>query len=126
MLKVTKTDTNRLDIELDGVLDADAMREGLDALIAGSEGITGGVMMYNIDEIALPTLEAIGVELRRLPQLFAMIGKFRKCAVVTDTSWVRTAAEIEGKLIPGLVIKSYTRAERDEAEDWLKEGGAYA
>lgn len=121
MLKVSKNGDNRLDIQLDGVLDADAMREGLDALIEGSETIKDGVMFYEIDEIALPTMSALGVELRRLPQLFAMIGKFRKCAVVTDTGWLRTAAEIEGKLIPGLEIQSFRAGARDDAEAWLAE-----
>ncbi|MEP2532707.1 hypothetical protein [Shimia sp.] len=43
MLNVSKLSANRLDIELSGALDADAMRSALDNLVEKSEGVTDGV-----------------------------------------------------------------------------------
>jgi len=119
MLKVTKRQGNRIDIDLQGTLDSDGMRTALDTLIEASKDVENGVMLYRVTQLSMPTLGAIMVELRRLPQLFSLIGRFRKCAVVSDKSWIRTAGELEGLLIPGLVIKSFDTEHLDAAEEWL-------
>ena len=119
MLEITKKDDNRVDIALGGQLDADGMAKGLDDLIAASEGVSNGRMLYRITNFAMPSMAALGVEMSRLPKLFGLIGKFDRCAVLTDAAWLRTAAEVEGALIPGLTIKSFELQEEDAAEAWL-------
>lgn len=123
MLTVTKPAPDRVDIELRGTLNADLMAAGLDELIEKSEGVRDGRMLYTIPEFAMPTLGAIGIELRRLPRLFALMRRFRRCAVLSDAAWLRTAAGIEGALIPGLEIKAFAMDQRPAAEAWLA-GGA--
>ena len=119
MLKVTKPAPNRLDIELSGMLDAELMRAGLDELMALSVDINAGRMLYRIPGFAMPTLGAIGVEMGYLPKLFGLIGRFDRCAVCTDAAWLRTAAEMEGAMFPGLDIKSFALDDTAEAEAWL-------
>lgn len=119
MLNIVKISANRLDIELSGKLDADSMRKALDELIEQSEGIEHGRMLYRIFDFAWPTLGAIGVEMTRLPKLFALLGKFDKCAVLSDSAWLRNAAAIEGALFPGIEIKSFGIDDADSAEEWL-------
>lgn len=119
MLTVTKTGPNRVDLDLTGRLDATIMHKALDELIAASEGVTQGRMLYTIPQMIWPTVGAIGVELAHLPKLFGLLGKFDKCAVLTDEGWLKTAAEFEGALIPGLTIKAFGTDQRDQAEAWL-------
>jgi len=119
MLEITKKSPNRVDIDLKGELDANEMARGLDQLIAQSEGVENGQMLYRVTSFAIPELAALGVEIRRLPKLFSLLGKYDRCAVLTDTKWLRTAAEIEGALIPGLAIKAFPLDEADAAEAWL-------
>ena len=119
MLKITKTAANRVDIELDGTLDSDGMRQGLEDLLSKSEGMSGGQMLYTIRNFALPTLGAIAVEMRYLPRLMRLVSRFDKCAVCTDTGWIGTAAEVEGALIPGLEIDAFGLDEVEKAEAWL-------
>ncbi|MEP1930148.1 MAG: STAS/SEC14 domain-containing protein [Paracoccaceae bacterium] len=119
MLNVSKPSANRLDIELSGALDTEAMRLALDHLIDQSEGITNGRMLYKIVDFEMPTLGAMAVEFQKMPKLFSLIGKFDKCSVLSDTAWIRTAAEIEGAVIPSLEIKSFPLSARKAAEDWL-------
>lgn len=120
MLSVSKPSANRVDIELSGTLDADAMRAALDRLIEQSQGVTNGKMLYRIADFEMPTLGAMAVELYRMPKLFSLTGKFDKCAVLSDTAWIRTAAEIEGAVIPSLTIKSFALADTEAAEAWLE------
>ncbi len=119
MLNVSKPSANRLDIELSGALDTEAMRLALDYLVDQSEGITNGRMLYKIVDFEMPTLGAMAVEFQKMPKLFSLIGKFDKCAVLSDTAWIRTAAEIEGAVIPSLEIKSFPLSAMKAAEDWL-------
>jgi len=99
MLKITKPAANRVDIEFSGTLDADAMRVALDDLIAKSEDVSGGRMLYTVTDFQLPTL-----------------------GVLSDAGWLRTAAEIEGAVIPGIAIKSFELHETEAAEAWLAAG----
>ena len=119
MLTITKPAANRVDIDLSGGIDAEIMTAGLDDLIAKSEGVENGLMLYRISDFAMPTLGALGVELTRLPKLFGLLGKFDKCAVISKESWLRTAAEVEGAIFPGIEIKSFEPDNVDAAEAWL-------
>ncbi|WP_299671858.1 STAS/SEC14 domain-containing protein [uncultured Roseobacter sp.] len=122
MFKISKPSENRLDIELSGGLDADEMREALESLTVASQDMAGGKMLYRIYDFEMPTFGALAVEFQQLPKLFGVIGRFGRCAVLCDASWIRTAAEIEGALIPFLEIKSFPLAEAEAAEAWLEDG----
>jgi hypothetical protein len=119
MFTITTPADDRVDIEVRGSIDSDEMRAGLDALIDKSKDISNGKMLYTIKEFEMPTLGALTVEMQHLPGLFSLLGKFDRCAVVTDASWLRTAAEIEGRLIPGLEIRGFEEKAAHAAENWL-------
>ncbi len=119
MFKVIPNGPNRLDIEFSGKLNSDQMKLALDEFVSKSKGIEHGKMLYRIDDFEIPTLGAIGIELSRLPELFKVIRRFDRAAVLADKGWVRSVSEIEGALIPGLEIKAFHRNNQAEAEAWL-------
>ncbi len=121
MLKVTKQGENRINLELHGGFTTQEMADALDLLIAESEGVTNGVMYYEIHEFDIPGLGAFGVEMVRIPKLFKLLGKYRKCAVVCEQAWIRKAAEIEGMFFSGMTIKGFDLAHAEDAEAWLAE-----
>ena len=122
MLTITKPEENRVDIELSGRILSDEMAKGLDDLLEMSQDVNKGTMLYTITSFAFPDLGAIAVEMARLPKLFGLLGRFDRCAVLSDAAWLRTAAEVEGAFIPGFDIKAFDLNERDKAEAWLKTG----
>ena len=122
MFNVSKPSENRIDVEIDGKLDAETMARALDELLAQSENISGGRMLYTISNFEFPSLAAIGVDLARVPKLFGLIGRFEKCAVLADASWIRAAATFKGALFPGLAIKAFEVDQGAEAEAWLAAG----
>ena len=119
MFKIAKSGPNRVDIELRGTIDAEAMRNGLDALFTASEEVEKGKMLYTIPEFAMPTPKAIAIEMGYIPKMFGLLKKFDRCAVLTDAVWLQKAAELEGAVIPGIEIKSFGLTEVDAAEAWL-------
>jgi len=121
MFRIIINGPNRVDIEISGKLDSDAMKAALDELAEKTQGIKNGRMLYRVGNFELPTLGAIGVEFSRLPSLFGLIRKFDRCAVLADKKWIKTVGEIEGMLIPGLDIKAFDSDEEAAAEAWLAE-----
>ncbi len=119
MFTVTENGSNRVDLELGGKLDSEEMRALLKAIIDKSQGVTNGQMLYRLQDFDFPSLGAIAVELGHLPELFRLIKRFDRVAVLCEKNWVRKIGEIEGALIPGLEIKSFDIDAVQEAEDWL-------
>lgn len=119
MLSISRPLADRLNLELSGALDTAAMQAGLDDLIEQSMDITHGKMLYKVLDFEMPTMGALAVELRQMPKLFGLINKFDKCAVLSDVAWIRTAAEIEGAVIPSFEIKSFPLSATAAAERWL-------
>lgn len=119
MLEITSATKDRVDIHINGKITSAQMAIALDELIEASHSIENGKMLYTIENIQMPELSAIAVEFTRLPKLFGLLVKFDYCAVIAEASWVRTLAEIEGALFPGLEIKSFEVGEEDKAEKWL-------
>ena len=119
MLKITTENSNLIKLELSGGLDAAEMKIGLDQLIEATRDWENGKLIYFIDQLEMPTLSAIVVELGKLPSLFAMARRIEKVAVVADQAWIRTIAEWEGALFPGLEIKAFEHGSEKEARAWL-------
>lgn len=121
MFTVTPNGENRVDIEINGDVDADTMKLALDDLLTHSENVTNGRMLYTVTNFHWPTLGAIGVELTRFPSLFRLAFKFKRAALLTDESWVKNIGEFKGAVIPSIEIKAFKLDQKSEAEAWLEQ-----
>ncbi len=101
--KVTKADVELAWASVHAALD-DAQTIGLYAEIVDLGGFT-------IDGLA----EDVARALKEIGQW----RRFARYAVVTDAGWLRTLAEAEGKLLPGIEIRTYPLDEKDHAMAWL-------
>jgi hypothetical protein len=119
MLRVERAGPDRLHVEFSGRIDADGMDRALDALLEAGEGMERGRMRMTIPDYELPSLGAIGVELRRLPSLLRFLRRFKRIAVLSPERWLRKAGEFEGRLVPGLEVRAFSPEQAAEAEAWL-------
>jgi hypothetical protein len=120
MMNITKVSSNRVDVEFSGKIDSDQMAKVLDDMFSAIQDMKHGLLLYRIGELEMPTMGAIAVELKNLPKIFRMVQKIDRIAVVCDQGWIQTGAEIEGKLIPGVEMKSFDLNEEDKAVEWLE------
>jgi hypothetical protein len=104
---------------MSGKLDVDDMMPMLDTLFQQAKGIENGRMLIDIENFELPSLGALRIELSRLPELFRFTGQFFRMAVLSNEGWVNALSSVEGKLIPGLVVRTFRRDQRYQAESWL-------
>lgn len=119
MFKVALKNSDRMDFQMSGKLDSEAMKMALDELLQKSTEIKEGKMLFDVVDFLLPSFGAIVIEFSRLPSMFGFLRKFSRAAVLTDINWLKTISEFEGKLYPGLVIKAFDRSQKNEAEEWL-------
>jgi len=124
MLAITGPVCDRIDIDSRGGIDAVEIRAGLDELLAKSEGISGGTLRYRASGFSAPLLEEIAVEMADLPKLFALIERFDRCAVLTDSPWLKKIATFEGATLPDIEIRGFDLDEAGAAEAWLLAGAA--
>ncbi len=59
-------------------------------------------------------------EFVRVGQVLRTVPDADKCAVVTDSQFLRNSAKVEGAVIPGLEIRTFAADESSPAETWLK------
>ncbi len=119
MLTITPHSHNRIDLSLDGQLDAEQMSKAIDQFVEKTKNIKQGTMLYRIEALHMPTLGAMGIKLSQLPRAFSAFRRFSRIAVLSDTQWVRNISEIEGMLFPGMEIKAFALSEQAVAEQWL-------
>lgn len=71
----------------------------------------------------VPEFEGIAIDALFKDLKFALghWSRFDKEAVVTDKSWLRTATEFAGKLIPHMEVRAFSTREVDAARRWIVE-----
>jgi hypothetical protein len=106
---------------MSGKLNAKEVKIALEELVSKSKNIQNGKMMYDVIDFRLPSIGAIAAEFSVLPAVFGLLKKFDRTVILTDKLWLKKLSELEGILYPGLKIKSFSRAQRAEAEAWLNE-----
>lgn len=119
MFDITEDPKGFMHLTISGPISSEEMRDGLEAFLGCLKDGEKTDFLYTISDFEMPSLKAIGVEFTYIPMLMASLRKIGRVALVADQAWLRTAAEVEGKLIPGLTIESFKPAERRQAEAWL-------
>ena len=122
MLTIAKRDRNRIDLTMDGKVDAAEMERTLDEFVAMMREVENGQLLFDIADFHFPSLDAIGVKFARLPELFGLLKRIDRIAILTDESWMHSAVKAEDFLLPSIDLSAYARADRAQAEAWLSAG----
>lgn len=122
MFELTQDPAGYWRLEIAGRIDEAQMKSGLESFLATLQAQDKTDFLYTIRDFELPTLQAVAVEFGYIPRLFAALSRIGKVAVVAEADWLRRAADIEGRLIPGLTIATFRPEEVSQAIEWLTEG----
>ncbi len=108
-------------LTVSGRMDEAEMKACIEAYLAALDSDPKAPFLYTLTDFEFPSLQAIAVEFGYLPHLFASLSKIGPTALIADEAWLRTAGELEGRVIPGLTIKAFRPDEEDAAVAWLME-----
>ncbi|MEM9813041.1 MAG: STAS/SEC14 domain-containing protein [Pseudomonadota bacterium] len=120
MLTIERKGPGRIDVSVAGRIGTLEMEAGLERLIAETGDMSAADMLTRVSGRAWPSVGALTVKLRKLPELLALRRRFRRVALVADAGWLRSAAELEGALLPGIQVRGFRPADAGAAEDWLR------
>lgn len=96
--------------------DIERVWASMDAALDESDSIGLYVEVVHLTGVTLAGLvKDLTLGLKNLGKL----KHFERIAVVTDATWIRTAASIEDKLFPGIDIRTFETAEDEAAVAWL-------
>lgn len=126
---MTPLRTKNLELKLDndiafmsvtGTMSEDSLSEGL----AWMDEVALAKDKFNLCvKIAVEDFDDLGAaraEFLRIGRLLRHAGSADKCAVLTNSQFLRNSAKVESAVIPGLEINAFELSEADTAESWLK------
>lgn len=120
--KIDLEQNNVLGLRLKGKLDHETATAFMDELKSEYESVKHFRLYLEMDHIDDVEFSAIWESLKFLVSHFGEYrSKLERIAVVSDERWVRRAAEIENKLLPGITEKAFSFADKDIARDWIRE-----
>lgn len=103
------------------VLDGTATAPDIRAVYREVEARTESGHVHLFGEIAGLgglTLDAVRESLKESFSLVTRIGKVDRYAVVTDEGWIGGVARAQGAFLPGLEVRAWPRADREDALAW--------
>ncbi len=110
--------------EIDGTVTAPDLT-GLYRAVERAMGGKGPVHLFGeIHGVGGLTLDALGAGGKRSLALLPRIGRVDRYAVVSDRNWITTAAKLQGAVIPGLTVKTWPTAQREDALAWASQPAA--
>jgi hypothetical protein len=102
-----------------GTIDAVSLARVFDALDAALDAHATVNLYAEVIGLGGITLEALLKDVARSLKLLGRLNRFDRYAVVTDAAWLKTVAGLEGKLIPGLTIRTFGLDEAESARAWV-------
>lgn len=96
--------------------DFDRVAAAIDAGLRTREQVSVYAEIVNLGGF---TLEALLKDIVYGLKQIANLRQYARYAVVTDAQWLRTAADFENKLFPGIEIRTFALEDDEAAMDWV-------
>ena len=116
---ITPTHDNLFRVEISGKLDATSMGLALDRFLEELGPVRHAGVLCIYRDVELPTAGAMGVDLKRVPQIVSILRHIDKLAVISGQEWVRATARAEAPLVPGVETRVFEPGQEAEAIEFL-------
>ena len=93
----------------------DIATDRIDAALRHHDRIS---LYFEIDSLEV-TPKALLKDLRYGLKQLTQLDRFYRAVIVTDQSWVHTAAEWEDRLLPSITVRAFPENEKEEAREWV-------
>lgn len=84
----------------------------------------GGNLLVDVTSLAEFSFPAVSEQLMHIPTLLRYVYSLDRIAIISDEDWLRSAARLEGALLPGVEYQVYDDDEADAALAWVLEESA--
>lgn len=118
-LELTLDENNVAHMRVSGRMSADTITEGLSWFETASEANDNLNLCVEMEKGDFENLTAVSDMFRKVGDVLRRTPALDKCAVVTDSQFVRNSAKIEGAVIPNVDVKAFAPEDMAPAESWL-------
>lgn len=108
-------------MSIKGTMSQTALESGLDWMDQVSEANDNFNICVDIASNNFDDLSAARTEFLRVGRVLRHAPTAEKCAVLTDSAFLKNSAKVEGAVIPGLEINAFDLEEGSVAEKWLND-----
>mgnify|MGYP000079548810 CR=1 FL=1 len=102
-----------------GEMTADSLNEGLAWIDQASEANDNFNICVDLKSENFDDLSAARQQFLNVGRVLRHAPCAEKCAVLTDSDFLKNSAKVEGAVIPGLEINAFDLNEAETAEKWL-------
>lgn len=126
---MTPLSTENLELKLEdkivhmsitGNIKPESMTQGLDWIHELDAEDDDFNLRIDMAQSEFDDLAAISAEFKRVATVLRHSKSAKKCALMTDSMFLRNSAKVEGAVIPGLEVRTFDLDETTPAERWLK------
>ncbi|OJV33895.1 STAS/SEC14 domain-containing protein [Sphingomonas sp. 67-36] len=119
MLGIEVAEDGLVELVVDGAIS----REDFDKVVSTLEGAFAKHGKVNVVEV-VRKFGAIAPQLwwRDLTWSFSHLGRFGRCAMVTDSGWIGPVARVMAAMLP-IELKTFGADQLDAARAWARGGG---
>lgn len=108
-------------MKVSGPVTKDVMDEGLGWFAELTEAQDGYNLCVDMAQSDFDGLGEIREEFKRVGDVLRAVQTMAKCALLSDSMFLRNSAKVEGAVIPGLEIEAYAIEDIASAMSWLKD-----
>lgn len=116
-----KFEDNVAHIRVKGSLAQDALEAGLDWMDEAAEANDNFNIRVEMAQDDFEDLSEIRSEFTRVGRMLRHAPAAEKCAVLTDSLFLRNSAKVEGAALPGLELNTFDLKAQEVAQNWLRD-----
>jgi len=115
-----KLENNIVHMIITGNIQPESMSQGLDWIHELDAQDDNFNLRIDMAQAEFDDLAAISQEFKRVATVLRHSKSSKKCALMTDSMFLRNSAKVEGAVIPGLEVRTFDLDETTPAERWLR------
>lgn len=108
-------------MDVNGRVGEDELKQGLSWFQERAEANDNYNICIDLRAEEFSDLSAVSREFKNVASMLRHATTAQKCAIISDSAFVRNSAKVEGAVIPGLEIEAFDVTERDPAVAWLND-----
>jgi len=116
-----KLDENVVQMSVTGAIASESLQSSFDWIETVQSANDNIQLCVEMQADSFSDLAEASQQFRRVGDVLRRAHDIERCAVITDSSWLRNSARVEGAVIPGMNIMAFSPDEADSAGKWLRD-----
>jgi len=114
-------DDNIVQMSVTGAIASESLQSSFDWIETVQSANDNIQLCVEMQADSFSDLAEASQQFRRVGDVLRRARDVQRCGFITDSSWLRNSAKVEGAVIPGMNIMAFSPDEADSAGKWLRD-----